>query len=121
MPCPPWGYDAMRHAAWRDPNGPPVCVVSGQRQPNVTQGCKLRNTDWCFGVVCYAGLQTKMMKNLKKRPQKVPRATGLLDFGNSGDVKIFLCVDDFGFLWFSSPIPSPPHMANSADNSAMQF
>eukprot|EP00668_Euglena_longa_P029691 GGOE01037058.1.p1 GENE.GGOE01037058.1~~GGOE01037058.1.p1 ORF type:complete len:1107 (-),score=354.22 GGOE01037058.1:224-3544(-) len=50
--------------------------VNGTKKPLelkqfLFRGCKLRNTDWCYGVVCYAGSQTKMMKNLKKRPQKM--------------------------------------------------
>ncbi|XP_012994412.1 phospholipid-transporting ATPase ID isoform X6 [Esox lucius] len=27
------------------------------------RGCVLRNTDWCFGMVIFAGLQTKLMQN----------------------------------------------------------
>ncbi|XDV52728.1 hypothetical protein PO909_021402 [Leuciscus waleckii] len=27
------------------------------------RGCVLRNTDWCFGLVIFAGLQTKLMQN----------------------------------------------------------
>ncbi|XP_037539634.1 phospholipid-transporting ATPase ID [Nematolebias whitei] len=30
------------------------------------RGCVLRNTDWCFGMVIFAGLQTKLMQNCGK-------------------------------------------------------
>ena len=35
------------------------------------RGCVLRNTDWVFGTVCYAGRDSKLMRNLKERPQKM--------------------------------------------------
>jgi phospholipid-transporting ATPase len=35
------------------------------------KGSILRNTDWCYGVACYTGHQTKVMKNsLKSRVKK---------------------------------------------------
>uniref|UniRef100_A0A7S1JAI8 Phospholipid-transporting ATPase n=1 Tax=Eutreptiella gymnastica TaxID=73025 RepID=A0A7S1JAI8_9EUGL len=34
------------------------------------RGCVLRNTEWILGAVCYAGKDTKMMRNLKARPSK---------------------------------------------------
>eukprot|EP01006_Ploeotia_vitrea_P053423 TRINITY_DN67787_c4_g2_i1.p1 TRINITY_DN67787_c4_g2~~TRINITY_DN67787_c4_g2_i1.p1 ORF type:complete len:1189 (-),score=90.92 TRINITY_DN67787_c4_g2_i1:201-3767(-) len=34
------------------------------------RGCKLRNTKWIYGMVVYAGVDTKMMRNLKKKPPK---------------------------------------------------
>uniref|UniRef100_A0A3Q3FHH3 Phospholipid-transporting ATPase n=1 Tax=Labrus bergylta TaxID=56723 RepID=A0A3Q3FHH3_9LABR len=30
------------------------------------RGCVLRNTEWCFGLVIFAGLQTKLMQNLER-------------------------------------------------------
>ncbi|XP_063053157.1 probable phospholipid-transporting ATPase IM [Engraulis encrasicolus] len=32
-------------------------------QSMLLRGCVLRNTDWCFGLVVFAGLQTKLMQN----------------------------------------------------------
>ncbi|KAG0225374.1 hypothetical protein BGW42_004460, partial [Actinomortierella wolfii] len=32
----------------------------------ILRGCWLKNTDWVYGVVLYAGVDTKMMRNLKK-------------------------------------------------------
>ncbi|KPA76352.1 phospholipid-transporting ATPase 1-like protein [Leptomonas pyrrhocoris] len=34
------------------------------------RGCVLRNTDWVWGMVAYAGVDTKMFRNLKERPPK---------------------------------------------------
>ncbi|EPY22896.1 phospholipid-transporting ATPase [Strigomonas culicis] len=34
------------------------------------RGCVLRNTDWVWGMVAYAGVDTKMMRNLKEKPPK---------------------------------------------------
>ena len=35
------------------------------------RGCKLRNTEWCFGIVVYTGPESKIMMNAKKPPTKV--------------------------------------------------
>lgn len=34
------------------------------------RGCVLRNTDWVWGMVAYAGVDTKMFRNLKEKPPK---------------------------------------------------
>uniref|UniRef100_A0A1A8FKH8 Phospholipid-transporting ATPase n=4 Tax=Nothobranchius korthausae TaxID=1143690 RepID=A0A1A8FKH8_9TELE len=34
------------------------------------RGCVLRNTEWCFGMVIFAGLQTKLMQNCGKTKLK---------------------------------------------------
>ena len=34
------------------------------------RGCILRNTDWIWGMVAYAGIDTKMFRNLKEKPPK---------------------------------------------------
>lgn len=35
------------------------------------RGCFLRNIEYCYGVVVYLGLKTKIMMNAKKAPWKV--------------------------------------------------
>ncbi|XP_041692767.1 phospholipid-transporting ATPase ID isoform X2 [Coregonus clupeaformis] len=42
---------------WRD-NKYPL-----DNEKMLLRGCVLRNTDWCFGMVIFAGLQTKLMQN----------------------------------------------------------
>ncbi|CAG9571164.1 phospholipid-transporting ATPase 1-like protein [Leishmania major strain Friedlin] len=34
------------------------------------RGCVLRNTDWVWGMVAYAGVDTKLFRNLKPKPPK---------------------------------------------------
>eukprot|EP00005_Dracoamoeba_jomungandri_P010597 CAMPEP_0174264884 /NCGR_PEP_ID=MMETSP0439-20130205/24372_1 /TAXON_ID=0 /ORGANISM="Stereomyxa ramosa, Strain Chinc5" /LENGTH=1290 /DNA_ID=CAMNT_0015351035 /DNA_START=137 /DNA_END=4006 /DNA_ORIENTATION=+ len=51
------------------------------------RGCKLRNTDWIFGVVVYTGMQSKVMKNARDVPSK--RST-LEKSMNSALLSIFL-------------------------------
>ncbi|KAG5483540.1 hypothetical protein CUR178_07862 [Leishmania enriettii] len=34
------------------------------------RGCVLRNTDWVWGMVVYAGVDTKLFRNLKEKPPK---------------------------------------------------
>ncbi|TKS73585.1 putative phospholipid-transporting ATPase IM [Collichthys lucidus] len=45
---------------WRD-NEYPL-----DNEKMLLRGCVLRNTEWCFGLVIYAGLQTKLMQNCGK-------------------------------------------------------
>ena len=49
--------------------------ISGKETPLTLKqflfrGCMLRNTEWILGALCYAGKDTKMMRNLKARPSK---------------------------------------------------
>lgn len=43
------------------------------------RGCYLRNTDYGIGVVIYTGMDTKIMKNLKKPPRKVSNVMKLMN------------------------------------------
>ncbi|TMS05803.1 putative phospholipid-transporting ATPase IM [Larimichthys crocea] len=45
---------------WRD-NKYPL-----DNEKMLLRGCVLRNTEWCFGLVIFAGLQTKLMQNCGK-------------------------------------------------------
>ncbi|CAG5957858.1 unnamed protein product [Menidia menidia] len=45
---------------WRDNK------YSLDNEKMLLRGCVLRNTEWCFGMVIFAGLQTKLMQNCGK-------------------------------------------------------
>ncbi|XP_072290818.1 phospholipid-transporting ATPase ID [Eucyclogobius newberryi] len=45
---------------WRD------CKYPLDNEKMLLRGCVLRNTEWCFGMVVFAGLQTKLMQNCGK-------------------------------------------------------
>ncbi|XP_017261311.1 phospholipid-transporting ATPase ID isoform X2 [Kryptolebias marmoratus] len=45
---------------WRDNE------YSLDNEKMLLRGCVLRNTEWCFGMVIFAGLQTKLMQNCGK-------------------------------------------------------
>ncbi|CAF1371382.1 unnamed protein product [Adineta ricciae] len=45
----------------------------------VLRGTRLRNTQWAFGIVCYAGPDTKLMKNSGKAPFKRTQIDRLLN------------------------------------------
>jgi phospholipid-translocating ATPase len=34
------------------------------------RGCRLQNTRWCYGLVVFAGKDTKLMKNSGEAPMK---------------------------------------------------
>lgn len=50
------------------------------------RGCRLRNTKWCFGVVIFAGRETKLMQNSGKtifKQTSLDRLLNLLILGVS--------------------------------------
>uniref|UniRef100_A0A674P0N0 Phospholipid-transporting ATPase n=1 Tax=Takifugu rubripes TaxID=31033 RepID=A0A674P0N0_TAKRU len=53
------------------------------------RGCTLRNTDWCFGLVLFAGQETKLMQNCGKSTFKRTSIDRLMNV-------LVLCI--FGFL-----------------------
>nr|XP_033791803.1 phospholipid-transporting ATPase ID-like isoform X2 [Geotrypetes seraphini]XP_033791812.1 phospholipid-transporting ATPase ID-like isoform X2 [Geotrypetes seraphini]XP_033791822.1 phospholipid-transporting ATPase ID-like isoform X2 [Geotrypetes seraphini]XP_033791829.1 phospholipid-transporting ATPase ID-like isoform X2 [Geotrypetes seraphini]XP_033791838.1 phospholipid-transporting ATPase ID-like isoform X2 [Geotrypetes seraphini] len=53
------------------------------------RGCTLRNTDWCFGIVIFAGPDTKLMQNSGKTSLKRTRIDRLMNL-------LVICI--FGFL-----------------------
>lgn len=44
------------------------------------RGCVLRNTSWCYGVVVFAGKDTKLMQNSGKTKFKRTSIDRLLNF-----------------------------------------
>jgi magnesium-transporting ATPase (P-type) len=46
----------------------------------VLRGCVLRNTQWCYGVVIFAGKDTKLMQNSGKTKFKRTSIDRLLNF-----------------------------------------
>jgi magnesium-transporting ATPase (P-type) len=46
----------------------------------VLRGCILRNTQWCYGVVIFAGKDTKLMQNSGKTKFKRTSIDRLLNF-----------------------------------------
>lgn len=44
------------------------------------RGCVLRNTQWCYGVVIFAGKDTKLMQNSGKTKLKRTSIDKLLNF-----------------------------------------
>eukprot|EP01087_Luapelamoeba_hula_P011965 TRINITY_DN3328_c0_g1_i1.p1 TRINITY_DN3328_c0_g1~~TRINITY_DN3328_c0_g1_i1.p1 ORF type:complete len:1409 (-),score=234.21 TRINITY_DN3328_c0_g1_i1:104-4330(-) len=62
------------------------------------RGCTLRNTDWMYGMVIYAGMESKIMKNARAAPSK---RSSLEKSMNGALLTIFifaLCVDFIGGL-----------------------
>lgn len=46
----------------------------------ILRGCVLRNTQWCYGVVIFAGKDTKLMQNSGKTKFKRTSIDRLLNF-----------------------------------------
>lgn len=46
----------------------------------VLRGCVIRNTQWCYGVVIFAGQDTKLMQNSGKTKFKRTTVDRLLNF-----------------------------------------
>lgn len=43
------------------------------------RGCTLKNTEFCYGIVLYVGVETKIMKNAKKAPRKISKLMKLMN------------------------------------------
>ncbi|XP_061586600.1 probable phospholipid-transporting ATPase IM [Cololabis saira] len=72
----------------------------GQKHPLdnekvLLRGCTLRNTEWCFGLVLFAGPETKLMQNCGKSTFKRTSIDRLMNV-------LVLCI--FGFLAFMCTI-----------------
>ena len=44
------------------------------------RGCFLRNTEQCYGIVCYLGKRTKIMMNAKKPSRKVSHMMKMMNY-----------------------------------------
>eukprot|EP01012_Entosiphon_sulcatum_P012663 TRINITY_DN1798_c0_g1_i1.p1 TRINITY_DN1798_c0_g1~~TRINITY_DN1798_c0_g1_i1.p1 ORF type:complete len:1149 (+),score=180.12 TRINITY_DN1798_c0_g1_i1:251-3448(+) len=72
---------------------------NGRREPLcldnlLLRGCVVRNTPWVFGMVVYAGVDTKMFRNLRK---KAPKFSGL-DKKLNKLIMLLLCWQQFLIL-----------------------
>lgn len=56
----------------------------------ILRGCVLRNTQWCYGVVIFAGKDTKLMQNSGKTKFKRTSIDRLLNFLIIGVSKFFI-------------------------------
>uniref|UniRef100_A0A8D0A9C5 Phospholipid-transporting ATPase n=1 Tax=Sander lucioperca TaxID=283035 RepID=A0A8D0A9C5_SANLU len=75
-------------------------TYAGQKYPLdnekiLLRGCTLRNTEWCFGLVLFAGPETKLMQNSGKTTFKRTSIDRLMNV-------LVLCI--FGFLAFMCTI-----------------
>ncbi|KAI2664891.1 Phospholipid-transporting ATPase ID [Labeo rohita] len=86
------------------------------------RGCTLRNTDWCFGLVLFAGPETKLMQNCGKSTFKrtsIDRLMNVLIFGLLALMCIILAVGNG--IWenhagskFNAFLPREENIAFSA-------
>ena len=45
----------------------------------ILRGSVMRNTEYAIGIIVYSGMQTKIMKNLKKIPRKESNVMDLMN------------------------------------------
>ena len=55
-------------------------AVSLDNDKMLLRGCRLRNTKWCYGLVVFAGADTKLMKNGGKTKFKQTHIDKLLNY-----------------------------------------
>ena len=46
-------------------------IVACSVKNMLLRGCTLKNSHYCYGIVLYVGVQTKIFMNSKKAPRKV--------------------------------------------------
>ncbi|KAK7196678.1 phospholipid-transporting ATPase 1-like protein [Novymonas esmeraldas] len=77
------------------------------------RGCVLRNTDWVWGMVAYAGVDTKMFRNLKEKP---PKSSNLDRKLNYFIIAIFIFQNIMLFIiasmavWWNRKYENVPHL-----------
>lgn len=54
-------------------------VVNCNIKNTLLRGCTLKNTEYCYGVVLYVGVESKIMKNSKKAPRKISKLMLLMN------------------------------------------
>lgn len=54
-------------------------VKIGNIKNLLLRGCFVKNTDYGIGIVVYTGMETKIMKNMKKAPHKVSNVMKLMN------------------------------------------
>jgi phospholipid-translocating ATPase len=67
-------------------------TVSLDNDKMLLRGCRLRNTRWCYGVVVFAGADTKLMKNGGKTKFKQTHIDKLLNYLIMGIVMFLLTI-----------------------------
>ncbi|CAF3737708.1 unnamed protein product [Rotaria sordida] len=98
----------------------------------ILRGTRLRNTQWLLGIVCYAGSDTKLMKNTNKASFKRSHIDHLLDKIIIGVLilLIFLCATmtiactfwelSFGY-YFREYLPWESYLSNKKTHAAVQI
>ncbi|GMH82158.1 hypothetical protein TrVE_jg12998 [Triparma verrucosa] len=60
-------------------NPPSVDPINVDESGFLVRGSVLRNTNWAIGLVCYTGVDTKLMKNSRKAPSKLSNLDRLVN------------------------------------------
>lgn len=74
------------------------------------RGCVLRNTQWCYGLVIFAGKDTKLMQNSGKAKFKRTNIDKLLNFIIIGVRRFYNALFDAKFVLFSDCLFSPVNL-----------
>ncbi|KPI88429.1 putative Phospholipid transporting ATPase-like protein [Leptomonas seymouri] len=106
-------------SAWfgqlRMPSGEMVPLGIDQFIP---RGCLIRNTDWVLGAVVYTGRHTKMLLNLRPKPNKITNVTRRL---NQLNVFLFLLNQLLMFLLCGLAVWSKHHLLRQLPGSKTAF
>nr|DBA28502.1 TPA: hypothetical protein GDO54_008850 [Pyxicephalus adspersus] len=92
------------------------------------RGCKIRNTKYCFGLVIYAGFETKIMKNCGKVNVKKTKLDLMMNY-LVGTVFVILIVcalslaiaSGFWATWFQEKHSYIPHLPSNVTSAYSAF
>ena len=99
----------------RMPTGEIVALGIDQFIP---RGCLIRNTDWVLGAVVYTGRHTKMLLNLRPKPNKITSMARRL---NQLNAFLFVLNQSFMFLLCGLSIWSKHYFMRQLPNSKSEF
>jgi magnesium-transporting ATPase (P-type) len=84
----------------------------------IPRGCLIRNTDWVLGAVVYTGRHTKMLLNLRPKPNKITNMTRRL---NQLNVFLFLLNQSMMFILCGLSIWSKHYLLRQLPGSKTAF
>ena len=87
----------------------------------VLRGCILRNTQWCYGVVIFAGKDTKLMQNSGKTKFKRTSIDRLLNFLIIGVRMSFIVILNLMFcFWNIFSLICKREISHFSNNTSLQ-
>ena len=89
------------------------------------RGCTLKNTEYCYGIVLYVGLETKIFKNSKKPPRKISNLMKMMNMMLYTvflfQILIIIAFAALSIMWTSNNAKNHTYLNLDSDVTAVTF